>query len=273
MEYHNPKLPEGINTSKTHPLRDFLLLLIGVSLLLIVAVLVLSWSLRLLGPLIPFSWEQSLSNKFASQFESGEFPQRQAWLQQLADKLVEHEDLPQGMSITMHYSDSETINALATLGGHVVVFQGLIDSIDSENALAMVIAHEIAHVKHRHPIVALGRALGTSLVLSVLDAGGDNVATNLLSKFGLLAVMSFNREQERESDTTGLTAVNAYYGHVNGAADFFSKMQSLQGSKSSYASEFFATHPDTQKRIAGMRMLAELNGWVQNGNTTSLRTF
>ncbi len=275
MDYQNPKIPEGINTSREHPFKDFILLLLGVSALLFAALMVVSWALRFVGPLVPFSWERALSDQFAEQFieqfETNKYPEKQAWLQQITDRLAMHEDLPEGMTITVHYSDSETVNALATIGGHIVVFQGLIDSVDSENALAMVIAHEIAHVKHRHPIVALGRALGTTAVFSLLGAGGDNVATSLLSKFGLLAMMSFNREQESQADQTGLAAIYQHYGHINGATQFFEKISEQGAEKDSRFAEFFATHPNSRKRIDDIRNTANHLGWSEIGDTEVLK--
>ncbi len=274
MNYQNPKLPEGINTSREHPLKDFIVLLLGVTLLLVVLVFLISFALRWLGPLVPFSWEKALSNRVATEFVTDEFPEQQQWLQKLTDELAAQQDLPEGMTITAHYSDSETVNALATLGGNIIIFRGLIEAVDSENGLAMVIAHEIGHVKHRHPIVALGRGLITSLVFAVLGAGGDSAATGVLSKFGLLTVLSFNREQERESDETGLAAVYGHYGHVNGATEFFEKMGGLtSGETPLRAKEFFATHPATQNRIIDLKRLAAQNGWPSSGELEALPVF
>jgi Zn-dependent protease with chaperone function len=273
VEYQNPKIPEGINTSKNHPLKDFALLLIGISVLLVFAVLLVSWSLRLVGPSVPFNWEQAIAQKLVDQIEGTKYPQRQAKLQQLANNLSALQGLPDGMTITVHYSDSETVNALATLGGHVVIFQGLIDILDSENALAMVIAHEIAHVKYRHPIVALGRALGTTVVFSLLGASGNNVTTQMLSNFGFLAVLSFNREQESESDISSLSAVNAHYGHTNGANGFFVKMQAFSEGSDKQETAFFSTHPNTERRIEAMSQLAEKQGWLSSGTLTPLEGF
>jgi predicted Zn-dependent protease len=54
--------------------------------------------------------------------------------------------------------DSPQINAFATSGGHIFVTMGLVGCADSEDALAAVIAHEIAHVQLRHSMTALRTA-------------------------------------------------------------------------------------------------------------------
>ena len=101
---------------------------------------------------IPFEFEQ----KMVANFEFAEIDQsaQQAYLQEMADELASQMDLPKGMAITVHYSDSDVVNAFATVGGNLFFFRGLIDLIDSEDEMAAVMGHEIAHVKHRHPLVA-----------------------------------------------------------------------------------------------------------------------
>ena len=63
----------------------------------------------------------------------------------------------------MHYDASDTVNAFATLGGHVVIYRGLLEKLPNENVVAMVVAHEIAHIKHRDPVAALGRGVAITL--------------------------------------------------------------------------------------------------------------
>ena len=51
----------------------------------------------------------------------------------------------------MHYDPGGTFNAYATAGGQLVFYRGLLEAMPHENALATVVAHEIAHVAHRDP--------------------------------------------------------------------------------------------------------------------------
>ncbi|MBK8289542.1 MAG: M48 family metalloprotease [Cellvibrionales bacterium] len=61
---------------------------------------------------------------------------------------------------------------MATLGGHIVVYQGLLDATkDSETALAMVMAHELTHIKLRHPAGAMGRGFAVAALLLSTFAG------------------------------------------------------------------------------------------------------
>ena len=94
-----------------------------------------------------------------------------------------------------------------------------IRSYYDENALAMVIAHEMAHIKHRHPVMALGRGVVIGLFLASLSGfNGDRVVGRIVNNTGMLTLLKFNRDQEREADRTALAAVAGNYGHVAGAA-------------------------------------------------------
>jgi predicted Zn-dependent protease len=202
--YENPQIPEGINVSPTHPLKDFALLLGGVSALIVVAVLALSFAAGYLVRFVPFEQERALASSidadWLKQSHSADDKRREQYLQALGRQLAAAMDLPAEMQITVHYSSDDTVNAMATLGGNIVVFQGLIDTVDSENALAMVLAHEIAHVRHRHPIVAMGRGFTVMLALSALSGVGDGMIQQWVGSMGMLPMLAFSREQEEAAD-------------------------------------------------------------------------
>ena len=261
MHYENPKIPEGINVTSEHPLKEFAQLVIGAVLLVAILVASLAMLAEQLVRYVPFEMEKDIAAKYP-----GKLPPRTAvtdYLQALADRLAAAQGLPAQMRITVHYVDDNTVNALATLGGNVVFFRGLIEKLPNENALAMVMAHEIAHIKHRHPIIALGRGVVVGLALAALtNLSGSNLAGNVLSDAGLLTVLSFNRDQEAEADRSALAALARHYGHVSGADTFFLTMQDLPAHKShEKIPTFMSTHPATQDRIEKLRALAKQNGW------------
>lgn len=261
MQYENPKIPEGINVTTEHPLKEFTQLLIGALVVVVVMATALALLAEHLVRYVPFEMEVEIAAKYP-----GKLPPRAAvteYLQGLADKLAAAQDLPAEMRITVHYVDDNTVNAMATIGGNVVFFRGLVEKLPNENALAMVMAHEIAHVKHRHPIVALGRGMVVGLALAALtNFSGNNLAGTMLSDAGLLTVLSFNRDQEAEADRTALAALARHYGHVSGADAFFLSVQNLPDNKLNESTPtFLKTHPATQDRIEKLRALAQQNGW------------
>ncbi|MDX8410593.1 MAG: M48 family metallopeptidase [Mariprofundaceae bacterium] len=250
MKYSNPLPPEGINTSTTHPLKEFAILTGGFLAVIAAAILILILLAERLAVYIPFETEITIAGRFMDELESTETGPVAEYLQQLADQLAAAQNLPRAMKITVHFHDADTVNAMATLGGNIVVFRGLLEKMGSENELAMVLSHEIAHIKHRHPVRSLGRGMVIALAVATMDASlGSGMASQALGGAGLLTLMKFSREQEEEADLTGLEAVASVYGHIAGAEDLFRTFMALPGSNSGRYPDFLSTHPLHDHRI------------------------
>lgn len=266
MEYSNPKIPEGINTSTENPLKEFFILSIGVLGLIFIAVIILSFAAEKLAVYVPFKTEQSLIPEMWAQIdtetESATSKHTREYLQSLSERLANHMQLPDEMEITVHYIEEDAVNAFATIGGHIFMFKGLMDELESENALAMVVAHEMAHVYHRHPIIAMGRGVVIGLLLSAISgASSDVFVGQVVGETGMIAILNFNRDQEREADITALHAVNGLYHHVAGTNDLFKALMQANDTGSSEPPVFLSTHPLTQDRIDDLIDYAEEKGW------------
>lgn len=267
MRYENPEIPEGINTSDARPLATFFRLgaaLLAVGTLLVGALLLLADRLT---PLVPFRYEAAVAGPVFPPSPSDN--PIEPYLRELAERLARAEELPKDISIHVHYHPGPLVNAFATLGGHVVFYQGLLEAVPDENALAMVVAHEIAHVRHRHPIASAGRAaaLGFALMLVGADSG-SGIVQSAMSQGGTLTMLSFSRSQEEEADATALEALNRAYGHVAGADTFFHLMLKRAGTGAPPL--FLSSHPLTPQRIEALRALAAQRGWKTEGEITPI---
>jgi predicted Zn-dependent protease len=283
-EYSNPQIPEGINVSSEHPLKDFFLMLSGLSIALVVAVMLLSIFAQQLVRFIPFEVEQSLTTNLgqwqlelpdtdspdaeasATNLTNDETSLAQpdtekqayatrveAYLQQLANHLLQNSADP--LPVRLHYFDSDMVNAFATLGGHIFITRGLLAIMPDENALAMVLAHEIAHVQHRDPIMALGRGLTVGLALMCITGNGDGaLAQQLLGEVNLLVGLRFSRDAEMAADAVALEFLLQHYGHVASADQLFRYLSQHQGDE---LLEWFSTHPLHDQRIATIDQFAE----------------
>lgn len=252
MEYQNPKVDETVNLPTEHPLKDFAILLGGVAGIAFAVFYLLILLADYATRYIPFAFEQTLVNQL-EEFSAldqiiGEPGNKEVelYLQNLADKLVDTQQLPDEMSITVHYIETDELNAYATLGGHIYLFSGLVASCDDENTLAMILAHEIAHVNHRHPIVAVGRGFTIAVAtVSIMGIANSDISNQVLNYFGLATQLTFSRQHEEEADFTALETLQQHYGHVGGADRLF---ELIGNKEANPLNSLLSTHPLTQER-------------------------
>lgn len=257
MDYSNPEIPEGINYSKTHPLKEFALLTLGVFGGLLIAVLILALLADHFAQYIPYRVEKNF-HILVPHKDDGP-PALHNYLNILAKRISKVEDLPPGMVITPHYVDSEVVNAYATLGGHIVLYRGLLEKLQHENALVMVMAHEIAHVKYRHVIRSMGSGLVVGIALSMLNSSlGNSMVNSMINQTGQVGMLKFSRSHEQEADDAGLKALQAIYGNIAGADELFIAIKAEE--KGSFVPEFLRTHPAISARIEHIQHLQRERG-------------
>ena len=272
MKFENRAPAEGINSSSENPLVELGWLLAGSLGVIVALVIGISLAAQWIAPRIPYRYEAKLAAtlpSFATAPTNESGRRVQSELQELADRLAARLDMPEGMVVRVGYRDDRTVNAFATIGGQTVFFRGLLTKLENENALAMVMAHELAHLKYRHVSAALGRGVAVGVILSVVSAElGRNAAGGVLGQAGMATLLSFNREQERTADEAALRALYAEYGHVGGAIDLFdvfARLPNQQRDPDVPAVEFLRTHPLTANRIAAIKQWAVENGAAIDG--------
>jgi predicted Zn-dependent protease len=266
VQYENPELPEGINNSDTRPLGTFLKLsgaLLGLCVVLVGTLVLLA---DRLVPLVPFRYETAIAEGKVVR-NPADAP-IEGYLQELTGRLLRANPLPPDITVQVHYAGGPMVNAFATLGGHVVIYQGLLETVPDENALAMVLAHEIAHVRHRHPIASAGRGAAFGFALMLIGVDGGGMVQAAVSQGGALTMLSFSRSQETQADATALETLQRAYGHVGGADAFFRTM--LQRAGAAEPPGFLSSHPLTPGRIDALAALAARNGWKADGERTPL---
>lgn len=257
MSWENHPLPENNFDPDDKPVRD-LFVLLSAALAVVVAV---AWGLSLVAErfakYIPFSVEERIAGSWDLS-QDGKMDSdalqtaAESSLQDMAGQIAKIQGMPSSMSVRVHLVDADTVNAFATLGGHVVVFSGLLRQLPHENALVMLLGHEIGHVAHRDPISAMARGAALMSLLGMALGSSDTGAlSRSLQTAGVLTTLTFSRDQERAADEAGLQSVRAWYGHAAGAADLMAVL--AQAVKGEADNEWLGTHPDLQERITHLR--------------------
>lgn len=251
MKYTPKLLSENINISQTHPLKEFAILTGGILGALILIYVLSGLALELVVvPRIPVGVERSLGELFLGNYTLQESAETQ-YLQKILDRLVEHLP-PQALDFLLHIEENPAVNAMALPGGHIVLYRGLLDRIDSENELAMILGHELGHFAKRHHLRGLGRGL-VLLVLSTAMLGDQSGITQFLQNSLATVESKFSQGQEREVDQYGLHLLQKSYGHVAGATDFFERIQKEE--PRGHLAYFFASHPSPANRVDSLQEL------------------
>ncbi len=150
------------------------------------------------------------------------------------------------------------VNAFAMAGGRVVLTSGLINAAQSADEVAGVLAHELGHVKARHPEEQLVRVFGLQLIMSALW-GGSGMTDALAQGGALLAVLRYTRSAEREADAIAIELLQKARIDPKGLAAFFRTVKkSLGGEAGSSAGQvtnLLRTHPGLDERIEQIRKL------------------
>jgi predicted Zn-dependent protease len=157
--------------------------------------------------------------------------------------------------------DPKTVNAFCMPGGKVVVFTGILNVTKNEDALAVVMGHEIAHALAQHGNERMSQGLITQLGLSSLDLAlsqKPEATRNLLMtavgagvQFGVL--LPFSRKHETEADEIGLYLMAMAGYNPAEAAPFWDRMTKSGGG--TRPPEFLSTHPDPAKRSETLKSL------------------
>ncbi|MDG5468284.1 M48 family metallopeptidase [Deltaproteobacteria bacterium IMCC39524] len=261
MKFTPKHIDENLNVSKTHPLAELAWLVGGMLLLALVFYLVLGVTADLAVAKIPIKAEVWLGEPFVDSFEANEDEALRRRLQRLLDNLPADSPLHQ-YTFTVQLVKNEEVNALALPGGHIVVFSGLVEQAESENELAMVLAHELGHFAHRDHLKRLGRGLGLT-VAAMLVFGEDSAISRLVSNLFLVTESSYSRQQESDADRFGLELLVNSFGHAGGATDFFARVGKKAGRRVPY---LLASHPHPEDRIEELQSLIRENGYPVEKN-------
>ena len=218
-----------------------------------------------IAPLVPLQAERWLGEAVATQarkmldkgeadrpFEcgtaSGEAEGRAA-LAKLIGKLEAAAGLP--IPLEAKVVRRSEANAIALPGGHIYVFQGLVEKSESADELAGVIAHEIGHVAHRDGTRSILQSAGLSFLFGMLL--GDFVGGGAVV-IGARAVLqsSYSREVEGSADRYGVELINRAGGDVRAFGVVLTRIAGAIHP----GMEILSNHPDTKARVAVINTLA-----------------
>ncbi|HOX70395.1 MAG TPA: M48 family metalloprotease, partial [Dokdonella sp.] len=188
------------------------------------------------------------------------------YLHTLGYRLVSFSDRPD-LDFTFFVVRSNEINAFAAPGGYIGVNIGLINAMGSEDELAAVIAHEIAHVTQQHLLRAFEDSRKSTIPIAlamlgalVATAGRSDDASQaaIVSGVSLMQqrAINFTRYDEIEADRVGIQSLSRAGYEPLAMAETFATMQRVMRVNGIDVPEFLRTHPVDVNRIADAKARA-----------------
>jgi predicted Zn-dependent protease len=174
-------------------------------------------------------------------------------LRAIAQRLIPHTDewnpRARGWKWEVNLIGSKQINAFCMPGGKIAFFYGILDQLKiSDDEVAMIMGHEMAHALREHARERMGKTAATRIGAGVLSAllGLGSTGDAVLNMGGQLLTLKFSREDESEADLVGMD-IGARGGYdPRGGVSLWQKM--MNASKGA-PPEFLSTHPSGTSRI------------------------
>ena len=143
---------------------------------------------------------------------------------------------------------SKQINAFCMPGGKIAFYSGILDQLKlTDDEVAMIMGHEIAHALWEHARERMAKSVATNVGASLLgELVGGGQYSGLFRMGSDLLTLEFSRSDESEADIVGLDlAARAGYDPRAG----ISLWQKMAAASKGQPLEFLSTHPSGKTRI------------------------
>lgn len=195
---------------------------------------------KLLGALAQTFWELG--------FERSEDPILVELTETVGRKVAEvspRKDMP----IKFRVLNIGEMNAVALPNGRIYVFRGMLETADTEDELAAVLAHEVGHVAGRHSLKQFRVSLGISLLADLLNLNKrSRTIQSLAGVAAALYELGYSRQHERDADSYALRlALLAGY-DPQGSVALFGKFVKSEGKPARWLI-YLSTHPPSTERL------------------------
>ena len=202
------------------------------------------------------NWEIGTGKQYSMEIEKSSHlvtdPVVVEYVNRVGQNLVKNSDAK--VPFTIKVLDTDEINAMALPGGFFYVNSGLILACDSEDELAGVMAHEIAHVAAHHAAREMTKLnymqIGSIPLMIFTQGTWTGYGIYEAASIGVpITFMHFSREFEAQADYLGVQYMYRAGYDPQAFISFFEKVQALEKRKPGAVAKVFADHPQTPDRI------------------------
>lgn len=183
------------------------------------------------------------------------------YLDELVQRLLLHSEVAE-KQFSLVVVDSKSFNAFAVPGNIIGLNMGLFTYAETEDELAGVIAHELAHLSQRHyarsvdrqkaqNLATLAAMLGSLVIMAKSGGDAGMAAMSATQAAAIQSQLTYSRTQEQEADRVGMETLNRAQMNPQAIADMFEHMVAVTRYRKDLKQfDFLLTHPLSEDRVA-----------------------
>ncbi len=170
---------------------------------------------------------------------------------------------------TFKVIDNKDVNAFALPGGYIYVNSGLIDTVDSDDELAGVLAHEIAHASHHHTMQLVRKQNAVNRIVAIITLAGvlanakSQDLQNLIYGAQLLKtgkMSGYTMQAEKDADRTAVAYLAKSKYNPEGMLSLMKKLDDLNDANPTVSLGIYQDHPAPFRRIAAITKAMKEHG-------------
>ncbi|HHZ19587.1 MAG TPA: M48 family metalloprotease [Firmicutes bacterium] len=193
-------------------------------------------------------------------------PEQLARVKAVAGKIIPH-TRRKNVDYAFYLLDTDMVNAFSLPGGYIYVTTGLLKVVESDDELAFILGHEMAHNVRKHAIAQYRQAMGLTFLSAILILSNDSDNKEeqvLLATFlNNLIMNGYSQKQEREADRLGAVyAVRSGYDQ-NAYKTVLGKFMDMRERSSYLLEKLFSTHPTPEARLDNINKYWERLNQIQ----------
>jgi predicted Zn-dependent protease len=182
--------------------------------------------------------------------DNGQVKRLRAIAQRIIPLAPEWNDRARSWKWEVNLLDSKEVNAFCMPGGKIAFYSGILEDLKlSDDEVAMVMGHEMAHALREHARERMGKSAATGIGASLLSQllGLGDVGQTVTRYGAQLLTLKFSREDESEADLVGMELAAKAGFNPRAGVTLWKKMDA---SNNGAPPEWLSTHPSGNARIA-----------------------
>jgi len=213
--------------------------------------IILPWSAAFLAAKLPYSYQQEMGTSILNSLvDSADID---VALTEKMNDFAKQIDFKTEHELNIIVVNGYELNAFAVPGSNIVVYKRMVEEIPSAEALAALLAHEVAHEKKKHVIQSMARSIAGYLLISVVLNDVSGIAAVFVENASSLSQLKYSRSLEQEADKEGLAILANNRIDQRGFVELF---QLLKKEDSQVNVSMLSTHPLTEDRLKYAKKIA-----------------